>query len=230
MSARERKNWIQLELPPKGRGGRRPGAGRPKKADAGVPHVKRRPQGPRRSFHVTVRLKDHVWNLRSRRAARVLRDALCKGKERFGMRVVHFSVQGNHLHLIVEAHEEKSLTRGMKGLNVRIARGLNKLMGRRGAVVADRFHSRLLATPRQVRNALSYVLNNAHQHHEDAPRFDVYSSAAYFDGWSIPCDFPPSRDPPVVPASLWLLTTGWRMHGLIAPGGRQEHIASVQAR
>lgn len=221
MPRAERKKWTQLELPAKGRGGSRPGAGRPKKPDAQVPHVARKPQGPNRVFHVTVRLKDHVWNLRSARSAEVLRDALEKGKERFGLRVIHFSVQGNHLHLIVEAHDAKSLSRGMKGLNVRIARGMNKLMQRRGAVVADRFHSRHLATPREVRNALVYVLQNARHHHGDeAPPFDIYSSAAYFDGWTIPCDFPPARVPTVVPASLWLLTTGWRRHGLVDPRAR----------
>lgn len=217
MSARARKNWIQLELPPKGRGGRRPGAGRPKKPDAGVPHVKRRPQGPKRVFHITTRVKDHVWNLRSLRVARVLKRALVMGKARFGLRVVQFCVEGNHIHLIVEAHEEKSLSRGIKGLNVRIARGLNKLMGRRGAVIADRFHSRLLRTPKEVRNALAYVLQNHRHHHGGEHQFDIFSSAAYFDGWTIPCDFAPSPDPPVVPASLWLLTTGWRIHGLIGP-------------
>lgn len=162
-------------------------------------------------------MKGHVWNLRSRRSAKVIKRSLVNARARFGLAVTQFGVQGNHIHFIVEAREEKSLTRGMKGLNVRIAKGMNKLMGRRGAVIADRFHSRELKTPREVRNALAYVLENDRHHRGGPPRFDIYTSAAYFDGWTIPCDFPPSPEPPVVPATLWLLTTGWRRHGLIGP-------------
>lgn len=215
--ARRKAEWTQLELPTRGRGGRRPGAGRPRKANGHVPHVTRPPHAERHPVHVTIRVRAHVWNLRSRRSARVLRRAFTAARERLGCRLIQFSVQGNHLHLIAEAVDKRALTRAMKGLAVRIARGMNRLMGCRGAVLADRHHRRDLRTPREVRAALAYVLNNTKRHMPGAGRFDPYSSAAYFDGWSLPCELPRSPVRPVVEARIWLLTTGWRRHGLIHP-------------
>ena len=75
---------------------------------------------------------DDVWNLRTRRCFTALARAFWGGGNRFGFRLVHYSVQGNHVHLLVEAKDEKSLSRGMCGLGVRVARGLNRVMRRRG--------------------------------------------------------------------------------------------------
>jgi REP element-mobilizing transposase RayT len=73
-------------------------------------------------------------------------------------RIVHASVQGNHLHLLVEADSNRVLSRAMKGFLVSCAKRLNAIAGRSGRVFADRFHAASLPTPRQVRNALAYVL------------------------------------------------------------------------
>ncbi len=120
---------------------------------------------------------------RSRRSFRVLRRAFAAGGDRFGLRLCEFSVQGNHLHLVVEATDRRALSRGMQGLSIRIARGLNRLMGRQGRVLADRYHARILRTPTEVRRALAYVLGNrdVHRSRWGKPRtgtLDPYSSAA----------------------------------------------------
>ncbi|HKO91462.1 MAG TPA: hypothetical protein VJU61_09940, partial [Polyangiaceae bacterium] len=73
-------------------------------------------------------------------------------------RIVHYSIQSNHVHLLVEADDRRALTAGLRGLFVRIAGALNRLWQRRGGVFADRFHERELRTPREVRNSLLYVL------------------------------------------------------------------------
>jgi len=95
-------------------------------------------------------------------------------------------VQGNHLHFLVEAEDARALSRGMQGLTVRMAKALNRVMQRRGAVFADRFHAHLLRTPTEVKHALSYVLGNHAVHAERAGRplttavtADLYSSAGY---------------------------------------------------
>ena len=98
--------------------------------------------------------------------------------------VVHHSIQSNHLHLIVEARDRASVTAGMRGLLVRIARALNRLWKRSGAVFADRFHERELRSPRQVRNALVYVLQNLRKHGIHLAGPDPLSSAAELDGWA----------------------------------------------
>jgi REP element-mobilizing transposase RayT len=78
--------------------------------------------------------------------------------------LVHYSVQGNHVHLLVEACDERSLSRGMNGLGVRVARGLNRVMRRSGKVLEDRYHGHILRTPTEVRNARGYLLQNARRH------------------------------------------------------------------
>jgi REP element-mobilizing transposase RayT len=208
---------------PKGRGGKRRGAGRkPKGPRAGVRHAARAELTGRQAAHVTLRMRPHVWNLRSRRSARVLREAFVKARARY-FRIVQFSVQGNHLHLIVEADSARALARGVQGLSVRIARGLNRMMERTGKVFSDRYHGRVLRTPREVRHALAYVMNNFRRHAAQRGErlpfgfIDPYSSAAYFDGWLVrpALDDSPPGPPPVAQARSWLLTVGWKRHGKI---------------
>jgi putative transposase len=165
-------------------GGRRPGAGRkPKAATAGIPHLPRA-RLRRLPIHVSWRVRKTVWNLRSRRCFRRLEEAFWAACDRFGMRITHFSVMGNHLHLIVEAEDHACLSRGMQGLGVRIAKKLNRVMGRKGAVLADRYFSRVLKTPSHVRRAVHYVLRNHVKHFdlaEIAPP-DKYASDGYRAG------------------------------------------------
>src|SRR6185503_4257772 len=88
------------------------------------------------------------------------------------------------LHLIVEAEDERSLSRWMKGLAVRLAGALNRMWRRIGNVFPDRYHARSLTSPRAVRTALVYVLGNARKHGTwDSPGPDAHSSGPAFDGW-----------------------------------------------
>jgi putative transposase len=108
----------------------------------------------------------------------------------------------------------------MKGLLVRIARALNRLWMRCGSVFADRFHSRTLQTPREVRNALAYVLQNAHKHGCLRNGIDPYSSGNVFDGWKreLPSRGGTNGPLPTLKPRTWLLACGWKRHGLIDPG------------
>ena len=181
---RQRRKAEQLSLPKTaGWGGRRKGAGGRKKQGSGVSHRRRR-RFTNLPVHVTLRVRRDVWNLRSRRCFRALHRAFVHADARLGLRLCHFSVQGNHLHFLVEAEDARALSRGMQGLTIRMAKALNRVMQRRGAVFADRFHAHLLRTPTEVRHALSYVLRNHAVHAERAGRsttaaVDVYTSAGY---------------------------------------------------
>jgi REP element-mobilizing transposase RayT len=230
--SRRQASHRQLELPlPAQWGGRRRGAGRrPKGERALVPHRPRAGRSGREPVHVTMKLRRGLPRLRVRAAVAVLWACMARGRDRFGFRLCEFSIQGDHLHLIAEAADRRALARGMQGLAVRCARKLNRLWGRKGTVFADRYHDHVLRTPREVRNALCYVLNNA-QHHlpppirRGLPAPDPFSSARWFDGYRAP---PPTPPPfarcPTVAARTWLLTTGWRRHGAIgldeSPGSR----------
>ena len=181
-------------------GGARKGAGRkPSGERAGVSHLRRPVLATRFPVHVTLRMLPHVWNLRSRRSFRVFRTAIAAAAERFGMRVCAFSVQGNHLHLVVEALDRGALARGMKGLGVRLAKGLNKLMGRSGQVLADRYHDHVLRTPSEVARAMNYLRRNREHHLGDrAGRLP----AGYVDPYSSAC---PAHGIVLPPPRTWLL-------------------------
>src|SRR4051812_5153542 len=155
---------VQTELVFRTWGGKRDGAGRPKTGRAGVSHLRRPRLSRHHPVHVTLRAAPGLPSLRKRALRRVLFAAFGAGSERFGFRLVHFSVQSNHLHLVCEADDEGALCRGMQGLSIRIAKRLNRALGRRGRFFSDRYHARALKTPREVRNALAYVLNNARKH------------------------------------------------------------------
>ena len=213
MVHRERQEAFEF---PHGWGGRREGAGRKLVGvRAGVPHRRKGALAARFPVHVTARVVMGLASLRRRAEQAVLLGAFRSGCERFGFRLVQYAVLGNHLHFVVEARDRRALFRGMVGLLTRIARRLNKWWGRRGKVFADRFHERILRTPREVRNVLRYVLRNAARHGCSVPRDepDPCSSGRWFDGWR---DFRvPFPEPwPVAGARTWLLRVGWRRHGL----------------
>jgi REP element-mobilizing transposase RayT len=197
--ARPRQLGLALPRPPRrpSWGGERQGAGRPRTLDrVELAHRARASFSKASPLHVTLRTAPGVYNLRSRRSAHALKFAIFGGADRFGVRVVQLSVQGNHLHLLVEAPDQVALGRAMKGLGVRIARRLNALMKRTGRVIGDRYHARRLKTPTEVRNAMHYIRYN-HQHHGLGRGVDEYSSDVAFAGL-------------VVPARLWLVTAGWK--------------------
>jgi len=121
------------------------------------------------------------------------------------------------------------MSRAMQGLAVRLARAVNRTMNRRGPVFADRFHDRVLRSPRQVRHALAYVLCNARKHGVAPQRrgwLDPFSSAAAFDGWTRHvADVDTSTI--TAPPRTWLLRIGWRRGGLLDPDHRPGPIDDV---
>lgn len=141
-------------------------------------------------------MRDHVWNLRSRRSLRRIQTCFERSRGLFGTRLVEFSVQGNHLHLILEADDNLALSRAVQGLCIRIARALNAMMERKGKVFGDHYHAHLLRSPAELVNAIAYVLGNAHRHFGRGSR-DPYSSAV------------PSARPALAEPRGWLLRTGW---------------------
>ena len=178
-----------------------------------MPHVPRAPLAARFPVHVTTRTVD-IRCLRRGDVFRVVRDALVAGADREGFRVAEFSVQANHLHLVCEASNRQALARGLQGLLIRIAKRLNRFLGRTGRVFRDRYHDRILRTPAEVRNVLSYVLHNARKHARENGRrvgrgwLDRCSSARAFFG----------LDPMVLPrAHTWLLREGWQRAGTLHP-------------
>ena len=155
----------QLEIEFRSHGGKREGAGRKTASKRPPVHHVKRPEVPTRSTaHVTLRVRRDVPSLRSQRFIRDFQSRLRVGCERGNFRVCHFSIQGDHVHLVVEVSGKEALGCGMKSVGIRLARTVNRVFGRVGPVLFGRYHLRVLRTPREVRHALAYVLLNARKH------------------------------------------------------------------
>jgi REP element-mobilizing transposase RayT len=169
-----------------------------------------------------------VPRLRRQRLAAAIRQALVGGCHKPGFRICEFSVQSNHIHLVCEADNHEALARGMQGFAVRAAKAINKVLGRKGSVFAERYAVTVVSSARQVRNTLCYVLHNARRHGARIAGADLFSSARYFTGWSRPTGLPPPEPEHGIPAARArtdLLRSRWRYLGLIdpdemPPGGR----------
>ena len=221
-------------------GGKRKGAGRKQvKARKSQPHRTRRAITAAQPTHVTLRIADDFSRLRRRDMYRAIRKALAVVLARTDFRVVHASVQANHIHLVIEAASKLALARGMQGFQISCAKRLNqaetKRYGRtrKGPAFPDRYHAEVITTPRHARHTLCYVLNNWRKHKEDRSSvtktwiLDPYSSAVQFPGWAersqwdVPANY---ESLPVVSPQSWLLREGWKKHGAISvfemPGPR----------
>jgi len=200
------------------RGGRRKGAGRKPKGDRpGVPHERRESFARGTPIHVTVRVLKGVPNLRSRKAMRVIAKSFEAARERLGMRLTQYSIQANHIHLIVEAADRHALSRAMKGLCVRIARRLNRATGRKGTVFADRYHAHILRTPREVRNAVRYVMENSRIHAERRGE-TWYRKVDPFAGGPCPNRFLEACRKLVAEPRSYILRKAWGLPWLYPPG------------
>ncbi|HEY4159633.1 MAG TPA: transposase [Polyangiaceae bacterium] len=215
------------------RGGARTGAGRPKSADSGVPHRVRPELSKHHPLHLTLHVRPEAKGLRQRRVFCAVRGALAAAREQFGFRLVHYSVQGNHIHLIAEANDRTALTRGMQGLTIRVALAVNRARSRRGRVFRDRYHARQLRSPLAVRRALLYVLRNDRHHLTQRglslPSWhrDPCSSARQFSGWKECVLLRLARQaergteaahhdkPAAVAPRTFLLRFGWQRYGLL---------------
>ncbi len=207
-------------------GGKRPGAGRKARGPrASEKHRVRPRHDAKHPLHVVIRVVGGI-RLRRRAGWRAVRHALGVTLRRHDFRICHVSIQATHVHFLVEADDRMSLARGMQGFQIACARRFNRLRRRRGRLFSDRYHPVALRSPRQVRHAISYVMNNWRKHREDTGsnlRLDPYSSAVAFVSWN---PRPQSETDPererlmVVLPSTWLLAHGWRRYGPISPRER----------
>ena len=226
----------QVEMTFRTHGGKRPGAGRkPRGSRPGASHQARPEHDPRHPVHVTIRVVGSAAGLRRKDTYLALREATIVTAKREDFRIVHMSIQRDHLHLIVEAESKAALSKGVRGFSISAARQINKAITARGGdrrtgrVISDRFHARPLTSPRAVRNTISYVLSNWRHHGEDRAPFaqtwqvDPFSSGALFPGWqeleSSPFfwPLPPTYLPLIVfRPRTWLLNNWGRFHPLIS--------------
>jgi MFS family permease/REP element-mobilizing transposase RayT len=226
--------------------------GRGNRPGGGVPHRKRPPLKAREPIHVTVRVDEVIGRLRTRSAYAAIREAAITVLKRDDFRIVHLSIEGTHIHLLVEAEDRGALSKGMRAFAGSAAKHLNAAFSkagswwernraarageslprrRKGRVFADRYHETIIRTPKQARHALAYVLNNWRRHREDRRgvartwRIDPFATGWAFDGWKERADTPFAwrvRDT-YQPIPVWLPKT-W----LLREGWRRYGLISMR--
>jgi REP element-mobilizing transposase RayT len=229
-SRRKRKRHVQQEL--FRRGGKRRGAGRkPKAGHARERHEARPDFKPYHPLHVVMRVVSAVGSLRRREMYKAVRDASITAALRERFRIVHVSLQRDHVHMLVEADDKAALGRGMQGFQISAARNINTALGdgrrrRRGKVFADRYHAEVITSPRQARHSIGYVLGNWRKHREDQQGLastwlvDPFSTGILFPDWkemegrAWMWPMRATYDPLMVyRPRTWLLSEGWKLGG-----------------
>jgi REP element-mobilizing transposase RayT len=215
---------------PNGWGGRREGAGRKTSSKRRNVRHQVRP-GHRAAEPVHVTLRSGFRPLRSAFVFPTLRGAIRdlnqRWKERF--RVVHFSVQSDHLHLLVEAVDRRALLGGVRGLSVSVARRVNRLVFRRGGCL--RIAGMAVRCPRRepsVTRSSTCWGTSGSTNHREAKRWTHSLRLPIFRGLQRLQGSPSrselrriagrdvARGSPVLEPRTWLLRAGWRRHGLIS--------------
>jgi len=138
-----------------GWGGARPGAGRPKSPDSGVPHTARPEVDSKHPVQVKLRVREGVPDFRRGPVFRAVAAALEAGADRFGFRLLHYAIKSDEVNLIAEARDREALSRGVQGLSVRLARRANAAADRSGKVFGDRYEVRVLKSPAEARQVMS---------------------------------------------------------------------------
>ena len=164
-------------------------------------------------MHVTLKVRKHVFNLRSRRCFQVVIVALLAAKATEDFRIVGVTVQRNHLHLLIEAARKAALAAGVRSLKIALAKGLNEVMGSTGPVFTERYNGHVLRTPTEARATIRYVRRNTAKHaaqrgHKLSPSFRDPNTFGYFgDEVLLPSDTAHL----VAPPQSWLLREGWKL-------------------
>jgi len=160
------------------------------------------------AIHVVYRIRRGLPDLRTPRGLRRIEGAFRKGKERDGFALLHYSIQREHLHLMVEVKNRRKLSRGMQALGIRLAKALNSLWRRRrGGVFAERYFAVALESGRQMWRTVRYILNNGRKHGSWTVKGepDPYSSGRWYLPWRQPDFCRPLRRAPVVERSSFFL-------------------------
>jgi hypothetical protein len=206
-----------------------------------MPHETRAKVDPRYPLQVTIRAVPGLPSLRSARVFGALQRTIGRASvDRF--RVIHFSIQQDHGHFIVEGDEARRARGGMHGLAIRLALAVNRALGRRkGKVVGDRYHARPLKTPRQMRTSMIYVLLNFRKHLRAPAGIDPRSSGPHFSGWhrgvrlesadvaAGAANGAGSGSAATAVPATWMATIGWRRAGGLLKVGERP-AASLRLR
>lgn len=153
-------------------------AGRPSTKDIGIRHTKRLVFNLPSAFHITIKVRDNKADIKNKRILQSLHHAIKRARLQ-GVRVLHFTLEYNHVHLVIESSNHKELHKGMQAFGISLAKKINKLKNLKGTVYKNRYHQKLLKSRSEFKNAVQYVFGNGVKHKRASSKLDPFNSLVF---------------------------------------------------
>lgn len=150
-------------------------AGRKPIHDKGIRHISRPTLRRPSSLHLTVKVLRNKAEIKNKSVLKLLRHAIQRARLQ-GLKIIHYSLEYDHVHLLIEAENNHILGKGMQALGVSLSKGINRLKNLKGAVYKHRYHFRQITSPRQLKNVLGYIFNNGVKHGTASSIVNPYNS------------------------------------------------------
>lgn len=151
------------------------GAGRPAIHDRGIRHIARDEIKKPIPLHLTIKIEKTKAGLKNKAMLKLLHHCIKKSRMK-GLRIVHYTLEFDHVHLLVEATNKETTSKGMQSFGIAFSKGINKLKCLKGRVFKTRYHFRKLNSPREIKNVLNYILGNSIKHGQSPSIITPYNS------------------------------------------------------
>jgi REP element-mobilizing transposase RayT len=163
----KKQKQLDLNIYTGKRGGRRPDSGRNRIHSKGVSHRVREKVTARTPVHINFKVLTYIQN---KPCLEILHIAITKAQTH-GLYIIYFALQSNHIHFIAETKDNQTLTKGMRSLTICFAKRIQQLKKVNEPIQIERYHLHVLKNPKEVENALNYVIyNEVHHTGRDAQR------------------------------------------------------------
>ena len=114
-------------------------------------------QSPNILFHVINRGNAKQVIFREAQDFRLYLELLSKYKTKFDIRIYHFALMSNHVHLLLEATRENTMSKFMQGLTIAYTKRFNKKYQSVGHVWQARFRSIPIETDSYYLQCARYI-------------------------------------------------------------------------
>lgn len=153
-------------------------AGRPASNDKGIRHTRRERITKQSALHFTIKVRENKADIKNKRLLKILHHAIKRARLK-KLKVLHYSLEYNHVHLLVEARDNQIIHQGMQAFGISFAKAINKIKFLKGRVYKNRYHFRKITSLRDYKNVLLYIFRNGIKHKRTQSLFDPYNSMVY---------------------------------------------------
>lgn len=150
-------------------------AGRKAIHDRAIRHTERPKFKNARSLHLTIKVRENKADIKSIKLLKALHHAI-KRARLMKLKIIHYTLEYNHVHLLVEADTHHALHRGMQAFGISFSKAINKTKRLKGTVYKHRYHFRQICSSRELKNVLHYIFHNGIKHGRTSSLIDPFNS------------------------------------------------------